>query len=347
MKRGKVVLVLLVLILISLFVSACSTESFYSQVDENLYIAVYNPEKAQDGTTIFFDRFSTDYPRILEIDMEGNILWEHEISLEMQDYLNPGFDVELLDNGNLQLLAPGYGVFEIERGGEIVWEYYDNKISHDADRLDNGNILIAYGGHDTTEDFQVKEITPEGEMVWFWKAGEHFDYEPYAEISCDGFTHTNAVGRLDNGNTLVSLRNFNMVVEVDPEGNVVNEIGKGIVFSSHDPTIIEGTRQITVASQKPLDCYAENDYSAHIAAMELDIDTDEIIWQYNEGDWSDSRKQLVRDVNKLSNGNYLVSGSTRAIEVSPSGEIVWELVIDLTKEQVESRGFYKIERIES
>ena len=64
-------------------------------------------------------------------------------------------------------------------------------------------------------------MTPVGEIVWSWYAKDEYDVAPYADIDDEGWTHANAVTRLSNGNTLVSLRNFNLTVEVDPDGDVV------------------------------------------------------------------------------------------------------------------------------
>lgn len=159
--------------------------------------------------------------------MLGEIIWEYSVPQHLKKYTNPGFDVELLSNNNILLVLPGNGVHEIDRNGNIVWSYMDEKVSHDADRLPNGNTLVVYGNEDSINDAQVKEINPEGAIVWAWYAKDHFDKPPYNGIFNEGWTHTNAVSRLPNGNTLISLRNFNFITEVDPQGAVVRTIGGG------------------------------------------------------------------------------------------------------------------------
>ena len=62
---------------------------------------------------------------------------------------------------------------------QVVWSYTDPKVSHDADRLSNGNTLIAFGSMDTTSDAQAIEVSPDGKIVWSWHAGDSFNAAPY------------------------------------------------------------------------------------------------------------------------------------------------------------------------
>jgi hypothetical protein len=58
--------------------------------------------------------------------------------------------------------------------------------------------------------------------------------------------------------------------------------------------------------------------------------------------------QLIRDANRLPNGNTLITGHTKIIEVTPDGEIVWQFAlkgITLVGIDAPARGFYKADRI--
>ena len=117
--------------------------------------------------------------------MLGEVVWEYVISRDLWDgepFRAMDKDVELLANGNILLGLPKRGIFEIDRSGEVVWFHLDEKISHDVDRLPNGNTLYNFGGGDTVDDAQAKEVSPEGEIVWEWSAKEHFNTEPYLNI---------------------------------------------------------------------------------------------------------------------------------------------------------------------
>jgi hypothetical protein len=213
-----------------------------------------------------------------------------------------------------------------------VWKYLDPQISHDADRLSNGNTLFVFCASDKIGDAQVKEIDPSGNRVWSWYARDVFNGPEYAGISEEGWTHTNAVSRLDSGNTLISLRNFNVIAEVNPAGKLVKTIGKGLFTAQHDPLVLSNGNILLANHGIPNE------------AIELDP-SGIIVWNYTI-----QRPQSwpVRDVNRLPNGNTLITESDRIVEVTRDGQVVWQfrLVKPFTdRASTASRGFYKAERI--
>ncbi len=302
-------------------------------LDPDLHVEVYQSDVAWAGTTLLADNHKSERPRIIEVNMLGEIVWEYQIPQNLRQYTNPGFDAEWLPNNNILFVLPRNGVYEIERNGNIVWSYLDKKVSHDADRLPNGNTLVVYGHEDKVSDAQVKEVNPEGEIVWAWYAKDHFYESPYKDIYDQGWTHTNAASRLPNGNTLISLRNFNFVVEVDSQGSVVRTIGEGIYHRQHDPEVL-ANGNILIA-----------DHSKPERAVEIDAETGKVVWQFL---WRERDIRPVRDANRLPNGNTLITGSTKVIEVTTEGEIVWQLTlkgITLVGPDAAGLGFYKAERI--
>lgn len=301
--------------------------------DPDFIVNISVPEKIWPGTTILPDPHDAANPRIIEVNQLGEIVWEYPLPDELKSYTNPGWDVEVLQNGNILTLLPRKGVYEINRDKQIVWKYLDSKVSHDADRLGNGNTLIAFGAHDTTSDAQVKEIDPAGNRVWSWYAKNVFTGAEYTNISNEGWSHTNAVSRLESGNTLISLRNFNVIVEVDPQGKLVRTIGKGLLEAQHDPLVLSNGNILMANHVKP-----------H-AAIELDP-SGNVVWQYtiqNGQSWP------VRDANRLPNGNTLITESDRIIEVTKDGQVVWQFMMatgPFTDESARAnKGFYKAERI--
>ena len=315
-------------------VSATPTPMPRGSVDPDIYVDIYESDTAWAGTTLLPDNHNHGKPRIIEVNMLGEIIWEYLVPENLTQYTNPGFDAELLSNDNILLLLPGYGVYEINRNGDIVWSYLDRQVSHDADRLPNGNTLVVFGNEDEVGDAQVKETNPEGEIVWAWYAKDHFYESPYKDIYDQGWTHTNAATRLPNGNTLISLRNFNFVVEVDSQGSVVRTIGEGIFSKQHDPEVLPDGNILIANHSRP----------SH--AIEINPQSGGIVWQ-SPGFERDAIP--IRDANRLPNGNTLITGSTRIVEVTPEGKIVWQLTLKGATfggtPEAAGLGFYKAERI--
>ncbi len=267
--------------------------------------------------------------------MLGEIIWEYLIPRNM----GPAMDVELPPDNSILFTAVN-GVYEINRSGEIVWSYLTDKISHDADRLPNGNTIFVFGADDQKDDAQVTEVNPEGEIVWSWYARDHFDKSPYKDIYDEGWTHTNAVSRLPNGNTLISPRNFSSVVEVDPQGSVIRSIGEGILGSVHDPAILPNGNLLATCTRA-----GETRQKAPcVRAVEIDPKTGEVVWQFAG---FEPESFPVRDANRLPNGNTLITASNKIVEVTPDGEIVWQLTLGVTLDPLKAsgEGFYKADRI--
>jgi outer membrane protein assembly factor BamB len=298
--------------------------------DPAIEVTINNAEKAFAGTTLLIDNHDLSSPRIIEVNMLGEVVWQYRVPPELKDYTNPGFDIEPLSDGNVLFVLPRNGVYEIDRTGKTVWKYLDVKVSHDADRLSNGNTLIAYGNMDTMSDAQAKEVNRQGQVVWSWYARDHFNKPPYNSISLEGWTHTNSVTRLPNGNTLISLRNFHLIAEVDSKGSVVRTIGEGMLKHQHDPEML-ASGNILMA-----------DHAEPQRAIEVESGTNRIVWEFKVP------RQLVRDANRLANGNTLITGSTVIIEVTTDGEVVWRLNlkgITMAQNEAPGRGFYKAERL--
>ena len=107
-------------------------------------VEVYKPDKVYPGTTIFGDTSNKKKPLIVEVDMTGKILWSYDIpySLARSGHAGWAMDVEWIPKSNNILYTfPFSGVYEINRKKKTVWSYR-GLASHDADRLQNGNIII-------------------------------------------------------------------------------------------------------------------------------------------------------------------------------------------------------------
>ncbi len=124
---------------------------------------------------------------------------------------------QALPNGNIMLTEAGAKprILEVNREGKIVVDVplqCQNTNHHMESRmtrkLPNGNYLVPQ-----LLDKVVREYTPEGKIVWEFKAPQdRKDGWPFTAI------------RLPNGNTHVNLTHSDTAVEVDKDGKIVWEI---------------------------------------------------------------------------------------------------------------------------
>lgn len=121
----------------------------------------------------------------------------------------------LVSSKNMNLL------FIVERPtGRVIWEFQDDALGgqHDAQMLDNGNILVFANGAYAADlhHSQVWEIDPAtNEVVWRYVAKDNMTsfFSP----------HMSGVQRLPSGNTLICEGNKGCVFEVTPGCEIVRE----------------------------------------------------------------------------------------------------------------------------
>lgn len=298
-------------------------------------------QKVFAGTTMLADMSDPRDPKVVEVDFNGNILWQFNPPTYMQGAV---LDATLLQTGTILITVHGSGIYEINRKGEIVWSHTDKAASHDADRLANGNTLYNLGWSARGEDV-VREVEPSGKLVWSWTGFDEYDRYPFNEVEHEGWMHVNAVTRMDNGNTLVSIRNFNAIAEVAPDGHIVRDWffrgkDKRTGYKSwgnikgqrnHEPELL-ANGNILVALRRP-----------H-RFVEFDPDTEEIVWSWSHPDGK-HELHTNREANRLPNGNTLGSAGNKLIEIAPDGQIVWQMLAPSGGEN--HRKFHKAIRIDA
>jgi hypothetical protein len=170
---------------------------------------------------------------VREVDANGAVVWEWPLSqLSHSDFpihvnanrwsrghtntVCPLPDAQyLISCKNLNL------IFIIDKKtGKMVWHYQDDAMGgqHDAQMLDNGNILLFANGAYSADlhHSQVWELNPDsGEVVWRYLARDN----PQSFFS----PHIGGCQRLKSGNTLICEGAKGCVFEVTPEGEVVWE----------------------------------------------------------------------------------------------------------------------------
>lgn len=287
-------------------------------------ITAHNPGKAYQGKTIFGDT-SSSVDKIVEIDMDGNVLWQYQIPVALyrgkhgkRNHLN---DVELLPDGNILFNIALVGAYEISKDGGLVWKHLDSEMSHDVDRLENGNTLYVRGWVNRG-GVHVVEVDPDGNEVWSWDGMETYNKKPFNKVSHQGWFHVNGITRMKNGNTLISVRNLSRLVEVDKDGKMVSEKvfgkkGKGSlkkknIIAQHDPEVLSNGGIIVPLTKVN-------------KVIELSPERKKV-WEWQDPAGKKAKKG-IRDANRLPNGNTLIVQFNKIIEVTKNGDTVWELMI--------------------
>jgi len=237
------------------------------------------------------------------------------------------FDVNVMDDSILCLAQP-FGAYEFDFKGNIIWKLPMPGLSHQATLTPEGTYMVVRTNFD-----QVLEVNRDGSVVWEWNASEHIvdysadNYVNYSEPKQQFFgniyarsrekpgenppiwTHVNGVQKLDDG-YLISLRNQDLVLRTDFEGNTVSTFGALILKHQHHPVLLPDGNMMVYDN-------------GNGRVVEFNPDGS-VAWEY---------KGLSAPglgwIEKLWNGNYLFPDcfAGRILEVTPEGEIMKEILI--------------------
>ena len=233
---------------------------------------------------------------------------------------------------------------------------------HDFELLDNGNaLLLAYrrrqvdlssfgGAADAiVYDPIIAERTPDGETVWLWDGSRHLDLDdvPPANVerklqaqppAVADYAHPNSLELYDDGDVLLSVRNYDCVYRIDrPTGDIVwtfggvncadNEFDIGgdpyDGFShQHDATLLDDGNILLFDNGNLHD-------PRRSRAVEYAIDeearTAELVWSHDDGRYT----AYFGSAERLDNGNTLISWGALhdplVTEVTPAGDRVFTL----------------------
>jgi len=302
----------------------------------------YDEDALQPGTLFFSDGSDQTAPRVVEVDRAGKVQWQWVVPAELVNS-NTIMDSTPTPEGGALLVVDAIGVLEVDHAGDIIARYDSLLPSHDVDLLDNGNWLVTNGWSRKGEP-HFMEVTPEGDIAWSWDGLDQYDTEPFDIVYREGWIHANAAERLDDGSTLVSLRNFNRVALLDSVGDVEWEV----VFSHIEPEAQAADLFDVAKGVNPHEPELTPDGTLLVAVhqpnvvLEVDLATREVIWSWSaEVDGATK----IRDVNRLPNGNTLVTSTEAVLELDPTGTVIWRLDANLDlldpNAPADLRPFYK------
>jgi len=326
LARGAVLLLVLALLAPS-GVSAIT----YNPEESNLQKGTI--EKAANGTTVisvqgyhFEGQGNKKKPaRLVAVGPRGDVEWVYNGSKQGATWF---YDVDPMENGNLLVTSTRRGstlVYEFDpETKEKVWKQsLDIEDTHDVDLINNGTQLLVanlknYENGTNKDSIFVYDLEKD-EITWRWYFRNHFEKSAGGKYTKD-WTHVNDVDKIGPGKYMADPRNMNQVIVVDKESkDITMRLGKqnnkSILNRQHNPDYMEseeGDPTIIVAD------------SHNNRAVEYEREDGE--WNRTWSVGSSDSFNWPRDADRLPNGNTLIvdSANHRVVEVTPTGEIVWE-----------------------
>jgi hypothetical protein len=263
--------------------------------------------------------------RLVSVDERGTLEWTHDDRVGGSAWF---FDVDQLPNGNLLVSSPRAGdtvLFELDPDTqERVWEErFDMTDTHDVAYLGDDRIAIANmrewnESAGVSDDRIVIYNRSSGEFTWEWYFKNHYPASTDGGYSED-WTHVNDVDPVGDDRLLLSPRNFDQAIVVDMESKeIVQRLGS------------DGNHDVLDEQHNPDWLVSENGTPAILVA---DSENDRVVeYAKEDGEWvrtwevGTGSLNWPRDADRLENGNTLITDTLnhRVMEVTPTGEVVWE-----------------------
>ncbi|GAB2685934.1 aryl-sulfate sulfotransferase [Saccharopolyspora gloriosae] len=272
----------------------------------------------------------------------------------------PGRHARILPNGNLAyngalpgVPAPfdmwhkyrGGAMCEVAPDGTILREHRDPWAHHDANHLGDGRILYAAaepvdpalvpGGVPDTEADGVlyadvlREVGPDGELLWEWRAIEHLppeDYPLQAHYWREHWPLVNSVSELADGNIVASLRSVSAVIVIErATGNVLWRLGSDVIAQQHCVSELDDGKLLLFDNGT----FRSRESVTFSRVIEVDRTTSEITWEYHDSTRESFFTPFMGSAQRLGNGNTMITESAfgRIFEITPEGRVCWEFVV--------------------
>jgi len=290
--------------------------------------------------------------------------------------LRGDIDVRTTDRGVLvggTNISEGVGramAFEVSWKGELLWES-PMVNHHHIHKTPEGNYLFLTADRRYFDQFgrwllgdQIIEWDPRrNRVVWEWHLFDHHDPE------CDrrDYSHSNTIEPDPcDGSLYVSCRNMNSILKIDRKtGEIIWRLGEGGDFEmdshshfyhQHSPELQPNGHLLIYDNGTGRPAEDGGEYSR---AIELELDEARMVaravWGYRHD--PELYCPIWGDADRLSNGNTLIvfgtrspmdpspdspetGDTTRYVEVTPEGEVVWEVEL-----WPSGWGTYRAERI--
>jgi hypothetical protein len=316
------------------------------------------------GESQGMDLVDLDGRQLHEWRVSFNEIWPDASHLDEQphDWDTTIHGALLYPNGDVAFNFSHYGMVKVDRCSDVIWKlphpthhsiYQDGDgnlwapgremILEPSERLpkipaphwEDLVVKIADTG-EILHKFSILDVIYRSDQEGFLFPNERGSTIHEQSDPNDNITHMNDVeifeisnagdGRsFDDGDIMVSLRNLNLILVIDPDRETIKWSRTGPYLRQHDPDFLPDGR-ILVFDNRMDNANGAAFGGSRILAM--DPATQDVSVRY-EGNGDDLfYTDIMGKHQRLPNGNVLITESQagRAFEVAESGEIVWEYV---------------------
>jgi hypothetical protein len=343
-------------------------------------VVYHDRERAYPGLNLYASR---NLPTAFLVDMDGRVL--HQWHAPVYESDNWGH-VELLDDNGLLVTVRQHLFLRVDYDSRIHWArpmrvHHDAAVASDTIFvLERKERIARIGGLPVPVlDDLIVRMTMEGATIdetsifdivqdqldrkqalriYRWMLDPRVIRNLFRLIRDQGFIldasgpvdvlHSNTleVIRRDHddafrrGNVIVCTRDLDRVWVIDMASKrVVWSWGEGVLEWPHHPTLLPNGNLLL------FDNGSRRHYSR---VLEIDPREKRIVWEYTADDKADFFSYTRGGVQRLPNGNTLItnSDSGHVFEVTPEGEIVWEFLNPHVSEDGKARAaIYRMRRI--
>ncbi len=289
---------------------------------------------------------------IFAVDREGNWLWYYLLESPFEDGYRLFSEVYFALDGNdlfyntfsTDLELGAGALFRVSIEADPISDTYLDMHHHAFTELPDGTIgyLTAdvRSWYDPDEGAEVPvvgdavyELAPDGSTAlifstWDWMEPEkHDNWEPSVyDIGFD-WTHGNMLEYYADSDTyMVSLGYVNTVLQIDRSGTVLDSWGQyGDVQVADGTSAFEFQHDPSWTDEGTLLMVATEDSETRGTEYSISGGTMEETWSYGRGEGILAVAQ--GQARRLANGNTMIGWGTAGLvrEVTPEGEVVWEL----------------------
>lgn len=249
-----------------------------------------------------------------------------------------------LPNGDLVGIFNGTGMVRLDQGSRVLWAqpamcHHDLTFGPDGTIftfVQTSRLFPEFNPDEKVYDETIAQINPDsGQIFKQVSLIEAFYHSPFAswlkKIPTSGdIFHANTITWIGDvqadlkpiyqpGHLLISLRNMDAIVILDPQTGTISWVMAGLWSFQHEPSILPDGNILLF------------DNAGHYGRSKViivDPMTQAIVWSYTDSPGTPLFSSTSGGCHQLPNGNILIieSNRGRAFETVPDGSIVWEFI---------------------